>query len=215
MDQLEILKKKWQSSQQEFPKLTSDDIYPMLLKRSSSLVKWIFIISIAELAFWIGLSFLVPESSKNINQAIGLAGIYKWITVMGYLVSLVFIYLFYVNYRRIQVTDSIKGLMKNILRTRRTVQYFVYYNIGGSFLLMLLANIYYYQHKSELYEVFSKYDETFASIPQEQFISVFFTSQIIAGLLILAVLLLFYWLIYGLLLRRLKRNYRELKKIEV
>jgi Na+/H+-dicarboxylate symporter len=32
--------------------------------------------------------------------------------------------------------------------------------------------------------------------------------------ILIGVLILFYWVIYGLLLRRLKRNYRELKKIE-
>jgi flagellar biogenesis protein FliO len=41
----------------------------------------------------------------------------------------------------------------------------------------------------------------------------------IAGLIILAILLLalwlFYRLIYGILLRRLKRNYKELKRLEL
>jgi hypothetical protein len=36
------------------------------------------------------------------------------------------------------------------------------------------------------------------------------------GLVIaISVLLLFYWLIYGILLKRLNRNYYELKKLEV
>jgi len=215
MDQLEVLKKKWQTTEQKFPRLTSQDIYPMLLKRSSSMVKWIFIISVAELAFWIGLTFLVPESSKQINQALGLADTYQWLSYIGYAVSAVFIILFYFNYRRIQVTDSIRNLMRNILKTRRTVQYFVYINIIGSALLMVWTNIYYYNHRDSLYDIFSTFDENYAAIPKEQFITVFFTSQLIAGVLLILILILFYWLIYGLLLRRLKRNYRELKKIEV
>jgi hypothetical protein len=43
MDQLELLKKQWQSREQELPKLTYNDIYSMLLKKSSSIVKWIFL----------------------------------------------------------------------------------------------------------------------------------------------------------------------------
>ena len=47
----------------------------------------------------------------------------------------------------------------------------------------------------------------------------FYASIIIATFLLLAlaigVLLLFYWLVYGILLKRLNKNYRELKKLEM
>jgi hypothetical protein len=72
MDELEVLKKEWQTREQEFPKLSSKEIYPMLLSKSSSLVKWIFYISIAELVLWTVLAFVAPESSKQINEAMGL-----------------------------------------------------------------------------------------------------------------------------------------------
>ena len=52
MDDLDLLKQKWQSVEQELPKLSYTDIHQMLLKKSSSIVKWIFLISIAELLFW-------------------------------------------------------------------------------------------------------------------------------------------------------------------
>ena len=44
MDELELLKKDWQKDDANYPKLTFDEIYKMLLKKSSSIVKWIFII---------------------------------------------------------------------------------------------------------------------------------------------------------------------------
>jgi hypothetical protein len=44
MDQLDKLKKEWQNREQELPKLSYNSIYNMLLKKSSSIVKWIFII---------------------------------------------------------------------------------------------------------------------------------------------------------------------------
>ena len=44
MDELELLKKDWQKENMTFPKLSYNDIYKMIIKKSSSIVKWIFII---------------------------------------------------------------------------------------------------------------------------------------------------------------------------
>ena len=210
MDELEILKKEWQSREQEFPKLTSKEIYPMLLKKSSSMVKWIFYISIAEMILWTTLYFLVPESSKKFQEGIGLNAIFMWINIFNYGVVFVFVYLFYKNHQKIQVTNTVKELMANILRTRKTVHYFVYYNIGMAAILMFSVNLYYYFNKDKLYHIL-KSDEFYSAVPPETFI----TLNAIGGLIIIGFLILFYWVIYGLLLRRLKKNYKELKKIEV
>ncbi|MCH2488756.1 MAG: hypothetical protein MK211_01285 [Flavobacteriales bacterium] len=214
MDNLDLLKEKWQSREQEFPKLTFDDIYKMLLRKSSSIVKWIFYISIAELVLWTILAFFIPESNKQITQEMGLKNIFLIVNIVNYTVFAIFIYFFYVNYRSIKVTDTVKELMKNILKTRKTVKYFVIYNVGGAALLMLAINIYFFLNKEQLYETF-KGIEGYGNIPAENFTSVFFLSQAIAGVILVLLLLLFYRLVYGILLRRLKRNYRELKKIEL
>lgn len=215
MDELEVLKKQWQSGEQKFPKLSYDEIYRMLWRKSSSMVKWIFYISIAELVLWTALAFLVPESSKQINEAMGLKDVMLIGSIVGYVVTIIFIVLFYRNYRTIKVTDSIKDLMSSILRTRKTVRYFVYYNIGTAVLLLIFTNLYYYSKRDTLYETFSHLSENYASIPSESFTTVFFTAQIIVGVLLILFLVVFYRLVYGILLRRLKRNYKELKKIEV
>ena len=57
MDELELLKKDWQKKEGLMPKLSYDEIYSMLWKKSSSIVKWIFIISIIEFVFWLAISF--------------------------------------------------------------------------------------------------------------------------------------------------------------
>jgi hypothetical protein len=215
MDELEVLKKEWQTREQEFPQLSSKEIYPMLLRKSSSLVKWIFYISIAELILWTALAFVAPEPSKQINEAMGLKTTLLVVSIIGYVITIVFIYLFYKNYKSIQVTDSIKNLMASILRTRKTVRYFVYYNIGAAILLLTFTNIYYYTKRDTLYETFSRYSEDYAAIPSDSFTTIFFTAQIIVGVLLILFLVVFYRLVYGILLRRLKRNYKELKKIEI
>ena len=47
MDELEFLKKDWKKQEADFPKLSYNEIYKLIRKKSSSIVKWIFIICIA------------------------------------------------------------------------------------------------------------------------------------------------------------------------
>ena len=54
MKELDLLKKDWNKQNTDFPKLSYDDIYKLIHKKSSSIVKWILIICIAELIFWTG-----------------------------------------------------------------------------------------------------------------------------------------------------------------
>lgn len=210
MDQLEALKKKWQATEQEFPKLSYQDIYAMILKKSSSIVKWIVIISICEIALWTILSFFVPESSREFNNEMGLKSVFLGINIFTYAITAAFIYLFYRNYQKIQATSTVKELMGNIIRTRKTVHYFVYYNIGMATLLLIGINVYYYYNQDKLTSLLRQ-DDTFGGLPAETFINV----NIIAGILLIGFLALFYYVIYGLLLRRLKRNYKELQKMEL
>ncbi len=52
MDELELLKKDWETSSKNYPELNNEELYKLIYKRSSSIVKWIFIISLLEFAFW-------------------------------------------------------------------------------------------------------------------------------------------------------------------
>ncbi len=212
MDELDLLKKQWQSREQDLPRLTYNDIYKMLLKKSSSIVKWIFIISIAELIFWTSLIFLLPDSYKQITNEMGIGDLILYSNIIHYCIFATFIFYFYKNYRSIKVTDNTQQLMRNILKTRKTVKYFVFYNIGMFILLSIIINIIYYTKSDRLYEVM-KFGEQ--GVPKEDFVSVFLISEAIVIVLFVALLMLFYWLVYGLLLRRLNKNYKELKKIEL
>ncbi len=214
MDELELLKKQWQTHEQELPHLSYSDIYKMLLKKSSSIVKWIFYISIAEIIFWTLLAFLVPESSTKFSDDIGLHNILLGVNVVNYLVFGFFIFLFYRNYRKISTTDSIKELMGNILSTRKTVKYFVIYNITTSILLIVGTNIFYYLNQDIVFRFMTE-DYGIANITQQRFMKMFFAIQILFGIVLIGFVMLFYRLVYGILLRRLRKNYKELEKIEV
>ena len=215
MDVLDTLKKDWQKQEATLPKLSYKEIYSMLLKKSSSVVKWIFIISICELLFWIAISFLVPDSSKEFNEQMGLKTTFWIMTVLNYVVFVVFVYFFYKNYRSITVTSNVKELMKRILKTRNTVRYFVYYNIGATAITLIGVNLYFYFHQEQLQNFLIKTSDTYSSLSPDEATTVFFVAQLIVGILFIGLLMVFYYLIYGILLRRLKRNYRELKKIEM
>jgi hypothetical protein len=211
MDQLDKLKKEWQNREQELPKLSYNSIYNMLLKKSSSIVKWIFIISIIELLFWIGLNLVIPEDNLKLINEMGIGDIMHYSNIVHFIIFGVFIFLFYKNHQYIKVTDSTKMLMQNILKTRKTVRYFVYYNVGMLASGLIITDIYFYSRSQKLYEIMN-----FASkgIPEKGFATTFIISQIIVGILVVGLLIAFYWLIYGILLKRLNNNYKELKKMD-
>jgi hypothetical protein len=215
MDNLELFKEQWQNREQELPKLSYQDIYQMLLQKSSSIVKWIFLISICELLFWTILAFFVPESSREFNNGMGLKTALLIINIIHYCIFALFIYFFYVNYRSIKVTNTIKDLMRSILNTRKTVKYFVIYNVGTAVLVLIGVNFFYFTKKEQLYNLMVESYEGYGAIPQANFTSVFFLSQFIFGLVLIGLILLLYRIIYGILLKRLKQNYNELREIEM
>jgi hypothetical protein len=210
MDKLDKLKENWQSEEHELPKVSFDKIYKILLKKSSSIVKWIFVISIIELLFWISLYFILPEDNINMMKELGLERVMYYCEIFHFFIFGIFIILFYKNYKSIQVTDSTNVLMQNILNTRKTVRYFVYYNVGMTIAFSIAIDTYLYNNSEKLYEVMGLAKQ---GIPKEGFANIFIISQIIVGFIIIALLILFYWLVYGILLKKLKGNYRELKKI--
>ena len=214
MDELELLKKDWDTSKQNYPNLNKEEIYKLISKRSSSIVKWIFIISILEFSLWTILSFFA-EGTTEFQQNIR-ANDYKFIyyTIIGvsYIIILVFMYLFYKNYRSISVTENTKVLMEQILKTRKTVKYYVIYNLAMMCLSIPLAVIMELsspESQTLIYEIQGDGDKG---------IYVFYLVVAVLSLIVMAVVaaffLGFYYLIYGLLLKRLKKNHKELKKLE-
>jgi hypothetical protein len=116
------------------------------------------------------------------------------------------------NYRTISATDNAKILMENILKTRRTVKQYVGFNLIYLALSAFIALGVQFDRDAEMISLVEK-----ASANGEIFkfyaITILIT-LVFLGLLI-AIILGFYYLIYGILLKRLNKNYKELKKLEV
>lgn len=212
-DELDILKKDWQRQGARMPKLSYEELYRMLLKKSSSIVKWIFYISIIEFLFWTSLNFFFTD--KETWEMFRTLHIYEFtiaLTIVSYLVLFYFIYMFYTNYRRISVTDSAKALMKNILEVRRTVTLYVWFNIS-IFAISLVTSIYgVLRYGPESQEILLKAENAGNEMVFWLLVIGICFAFVVALLLLLW---LFYRILYGLLLKRLRRNYNELKKMEI
>lgn len=213
MDELELLKKDWKKDTTKYPQLTYNQIYAMLHAKSSNIVKWIFIISLLEFVFWLVLSlFLKGTPISDKMKHLDIDHILIPLTVISYAVLAYFFYQFYKNHKNISATDNSKTLIENILKTRQTVKQYVVFNLAFLVIGTFLGATYGFKHDPNISAQLQS-----ASLNGSVF--QIYASVIIATVLILAIavaLLLFvYWLTYGLLLKRLNRNYNELKKLEV
>jgi hypothetical protein len=70
MKELDLLKKDWQKNKDSFEQVSKIEIYKMIHKKSSSIVKWILIISILEVLLWTSLNmiFNADDYLENINN---------------------------------------------------------------------------------------------------------------------------------------------------
>jgi hypothetical protein len=213
MDELELLKKGWKNEDtSRFPKLTYNEICGMILKKSSSIVKWIFIISILEFVFWTLISFVLKDADYNKRfDSYHAENIMIPFIVLGYIILAYFFYKFFTNYRTISATDNAKKLMETILKTRKTVKQYVAFNLIYMALSVFIV----------LGIQFNKDDEMISLIEQAsangelfKFYAVTSLIAVAAVLVIIGVILGFYYLIYGILLKRLNNNYKELKRLE-
>ena len=210
MKELDLLKKDWQKSDNSFVQVSENDIYNMIHKKSSSIVKRILIFSILEvlLSTFLNVFSNIDTYLKEINHT-ELILYFDIFNYVNYAIIIVFIYLFYKNYVLISTTTSTKKLMQDILKTRRTVHYYVWYNLGIILVSCLIA-----------FTIAFTFDPTMETI-KEKIASNNIALLITIGLLLLICLLfiglfwLFYRLVYGILLRRLYANYKELKKIDL
>lgn len=210
MDELDLLKKDWQRQEKSFPKIQSDEIYVMIHKKSSSIVRWIFIISVFEFLFWIILS-LITNNDTLYQEIEDFYYFETAISVLYWIILVVFIVLFYKNFKKISNTSSVKPLMQNILRVRKIVNMYVWYNIGMFiFISIAVLVLIYTQDQSFL---FYSDDKNYSK--NLIFWMLLTTFTIVFLVIAVAILWLFYRLLYGILLKRLQTNYKSLSELEI
>ena len=204
MDELEILKKDRKKNENAFDQVTEKEIYGMLHKRSSSIVKWILIISILEFLFLrlLDLSIFLDDEYSNRMKEHHIYDFEKFVTIFNFVVLLVFIYYFYRNLKAINSSSSVKKLMQDIINTRKIVKYYVWYNlvlVGITSAIVIYSQFMYDKNINHLYDKYQLF---------------FILGGFFFVIIILLLFWLFYRLLYGILMRRLQKNYNELQKID-
>lgn len=214
LDELELLKKDWQRREHDLPRLSYDQIHRMIWQKSSSLVRWIFFISIMEFLAP-HLLYLIPSFRDGLNyevaDSLGIRALLIGLTAIQYSVSLYFIVQFYKRYREISVLDSAKALMNRIIRTRKTVMHYIVFCLSMIlvFFGVFIAGIFFTDDLVGSLHLHQK-----ADTDPEHLKWVVMGIMGAAGLLFTAVMGGVYFLLYGLLTRKLAHNYKELKRME-
>lgn len=210
MDELDKLKGAWKSQDYSNHKVSTTDIYKMLQAKSTSYVKWIFYISIIEflLIIVLNLSFDNKEYMK-VYEEMGMENMILAVTIISYAIMIVFMYLFYKNYKNICVNTDAKTLMDSIFKTRKTVKSYIYFNIGFMALtsFILFYHIFSSDKNISIYKVTSNLPEDFST-------TYLIIAIVVVIILLIGLVLLIYRIIYGILLRRLKKNYKELEQLD-
>ncbi|MBT5099435.1 MAG: hypothetical protein HOM26_03140 [Polaribacter sp.] len=201
MDLLDNYKKAWENQPEEITRISTSEIYKMTQSKSSSIVKWIFVIGLLEFAFMILSTFVFDIS--NDEKILVEMEIYEFVQISQYLtipVLFYFLFLFYKNYKNISSIDNTKKLMTKIKKTRRTVRNYVIFNL--------------------LYIVYLAAIITFGMVmtPQGNLENTPGWIIVLIMMLVTIIMLFLFWgfyqLLYGILLNKLNRNYIELAKLD-
>jgi hypothetical protein len=204
MPTLENIKDVWKKQVDCKYKFSKEELFEMMHLKSSSAVKWILIISILEFIIPnVLLLFSDYKGTIEFYHKYELTGIMEVYFAIHFVIILYFIYRFYKNYKNISAEQSVKELMENIIQTRKTVKYYIYYNIAIAGVIGV--HIFYRVFHSEVF---------LEQLPEDANMTTIWIMALVIFGFVLFLFWVVYRIIYGFLLRRLKLNYRELKKTE-
>ena len=215
---IDSLKKTWQD--QVIPgAYDQNEIESMLNKKSRNYVKYILWISIAEFIVFGLINFLALFSSnfqtdftsilnklqiRNQNEIeVSLDRIYYWMKIFSLIITGFFVLIFYSNYKKINVESNLKKFITHIIHFKKTVNLFIFSNI---FLLILFIGSF------TSFIVFTIRKQNI-HIDNPTFWGLI-TGVVLSLLICIILILLYYKLAYGILLKRLSVNLKQLEKID-
>jgi len=200
MGNLDSIKDIWKNQGESNIRFTQDDIQNMVQKKSSSIVKWILIISLLEFILP-NLAFVFTdfEATKLFYEKFGLENTMNFYAILHIVIILGFIYIFYKNYKNISTESNVKILLSDILKTRSTVKYYIYYNL--TIMGIIGLHMFYVVYNSPQF---------LQELPANSNMLMIWIISITLLVVTLLIFWLFYRIIYGFLLKKLKRNYAEL-----
>ncbi|SIQ21820.1 hypothetical protein SAMN05880574_1089 [Chryseobacterium sp. RU37D] len=215
---LDSLKKMWQEQPVQ-KKYDDTEILQMLNRKSRNYVKYIFWISVAEFVFFSALglfyffrgeestSFIkvlerlgaqkTPEVESNFDNA------YLIVKILSLLITAYFVYKFYQNYRKIKIEENLKGLITRIIKFKKTVNAFILISIA---LLIAFTSV---------FTAFIFYALNTQNIePKSADLTIVIVGIIVSTVLSVSLIWLYYKLVYGIIIKKLDRNLKQLKEID-
>ncbi|MDM1049537.1 hypothetical protein [Sphingobacterium hotanense] len=204
MDELDFLKQHWKKDE-DFPKVDKEGIRKMLHNSSSSIVKWIFYISILELLAGLALNFLLPNDTDINPDSDIVSTLENALSVVFYIVIAYFIYKFFSSYRSIKNTSNTKVLLRDIIETRKAVDQYIRFNIYYIITVSALVTV-----------TMMITDGVFVKPWGEAIfyvvgISIF---MIIAIAILLGLVKFYYKVVYRRLVNKLNKNYEQLVQLD-
>ena len=170
-------KKVWKNQPEEKNKISALEIYKMTQSKSNSIVKWIFIIGLLEFVFWFAINYLSTKNGAlEPYEKLKLISFIENFNYFHYVLVVIFLILFYRNFSLISTVDDTKTLMKNILLVRKTVKWYVYYNLINVVVFSIILNILIFNTPDGIYILSGIDNESFN---QEHMMSVFIIVQIV------------------------------------
>ncbi|SEB53273.1 hypothetical protein SAMN04489761_1252 [Tenacibaculum sp. MAR_2009_124] len=214
MNSLDKYKKAWDKQPEDANKVSKVDIYKMSRSKSSSIVKWIFIIGVLELVFWAGLNLsFIGNSYTDLYETLHIVTFVNVSIYLHYFIIIVFLFLFYKNYKSISISDDTKTLIKKILKTRKVVKYYVYFNLIYAFIANVIVIFFLFNDIDGLMQYYKTHGIVTPNNKED--LTVYLAVVMFIGLgFMFFILWLFYKLVYGSLLNKLNKNYRELVKLD-
>lgn len=204
-------KKAWKNQPEEKNKISALEIYKMTQSKSNSIVKWIFIIGLLEFVFWFAINYLgTRNGTLEPYEKLNLISFIDNFSYFHYVVVVLFLILFYRNFSLISTVDDTKTLMKNILLVRKTVKWYVYYNLINVIVFSIILNILIFNTPDGI-NILAEVDSN--NLNQENIKAIFIIIQLVIIAIMILILWLFYYLLYGILLKKLNKNYKELTRL--
>ncbi|KMQ65622.1 beta-carotene 15,15'-monooxygenase [Chryseobacterium angstadtii] len=216
---LDSFKKTWQEQPVQ-PKYDSTEILQMLNRKSRNYVKYIFWISVAEFLFFsvLGLFyFFQDEESESFRKILEKLGAqkspeietnfdyaYLAIKILSLLITAYFVLKFYQNYRKIKIEENLKGLIIRIIKFKKTVNAFILISIAllVAFTFVFTAFIFYVLNSQNVR-------------PAQSNLIIVIIGIIVSTILCVLLIWLYYRLVYGIIIRKLDRNLKQLKDIDL
>lgn len=211
------LKSLWKNQPEE-EKYNKSEIFGMIHRKSINSVQWLFIISILEMLFgliiWLWSYFSGGHYySDKVIQKMGEENVYKleYFSNFGIVFSLILMGIIFYYYRRISSDMAVGTLIRNIIQFRKAV---IICLIAVVILVLIFMLPIYYDIGKHI--AMENYSSTNNELNEKAELAGNMSGWIMAAtstFVIAVFFFIYYYLIYGLFLRRLNRNLKELREI--